>query len=289
MGAPTVSVVIPTWNRAALAVEAVESVLAQSFGDVEAVLVDDGSTDDTGERARARFGRDPRLVLASKENGGAASARNRGLDLARGPLIAFLDSDDLYRPDHVASQVATLEAHPEADVAICDAVYEGGWKEDGRTVFTRRHFRPPTGLREMLDGAWVLPSQMMVRRARLGAVRFDESYRVCEDIEFLTHLYAKGLRGILNPAVLTRYRRHGAQAMDDDDAIRLGTIRVLEQYAPLAAVAGARLHSYQLARRKATHLVKHGLWKEARPHLATWLRHRFSSRAFRWWVRSFRA
>ncbi len=277
---------VPTYERAALVVEAVASVLGGTFEDLEVLVVDDGSTDDTGVRVQALAADDPRVRYVKQENGGASSARNRGLDLARGAYVAFLDSDDLYLPGHLASQVRALEANPEADVVLCDARYEGGWKEDGQTVFGRRHFRPPVDLCALLDGAWVLPSTLMARRARIGDVRFDESYRVCEDLEWLCHLYAAGLRGVLNPEVLTRYRRHGAQANDDDEGIRLGTLRVLEAYADHAGRVGARLHRYQVERRRATHLVKTGRWREARPHLGAWLRRRFSSRAFRWWLRS---
>ena len=285
--APTVSVVIPTWNRAALALEALESVFAQDLWDLEAILVDDGSTDGTVEQIGMTLSEEPRLRVVRKENGGAASARNRGLEEARGTYVAFLDSDDLYRPHALRSQVACLEQSPETAVAICDAAYEGGWKQDGQTVFSRKHFRPPTCLRAMLDGAFVTASMLVVRREAVGKIRFDESLRVCEDIEFLMHLYAEGLGSVLNPQVLVRYRHHGAQAMDDDDAIRMGTVRVLEKYGEHADEVGATLYPYQVARRKATHHVKHGRLAEAKPYLRTWLRHRFSSRAFRWWVRSF--
>ena len=95
---PTVSVVIPTFNRADLVVEALGSVFAQTLDDLEAILVDDGSTDGTAERVRERFAGESRLRVLEKPNGGASSARNRGLDVARGRYVAFLDSDDLYLP-----------------------------------------------------------------------------------------------------------------------------------------------------------------------------------------------
>ncbi|MFV1958082.1 MAG: glycosyltransferase family 2 protein [Planctomycetota bacterium] len=279
------SVVVPAFDRAALAVEAPEGVFAQTLSDLEAILVDDGSTDGTSERVAERFAGEERLRLVQKPNGGAASARNRGLDEARGTYVTLLDCDDLLLPHALASQAALLDAQPDADLAFCDARYEGGWKQDGQTVFTRRHYRPPTSLEALLDGAWAIASQITVRRATAGDLRFDETYRVVEDLEYLFRFFLAGHRAVLNPEVLVRYRKHGAQAMDDGDAIRLATIRVLEQYTPPGG--GSRIHRYQVARRKAVHLARQGRLREARPHLVTWIGTRFSSRALRWLLKSF--
>src|SRR6185295_2750617 len=93
-----ISVVVPTYNRARLVVRAVESVLAQTRPPDELIVVDDGSTDDT-PAALARFG--DRVRLVSQRNAGAAAARNNGLALASRPWAAFLDSDDVWVPDHL--------------------------------------------------------------------------------------------------------------------------------------------------------------------------------------------
>ena len=115
-GAPLVSVVIPTFNRPEATERAARSVLAQTHRALELLVVDDGSTDGTGERV-ARLG-DPRLRVVRQPNGGVARARNRGLGEARGAYIAFLDSDDEWRPDKLARQVAAMEAAP-ARVGFC--------------------------------------------------------------------------------------------------------------------------------------------------------------------------
>ena len=114
---PRVSVVIPTYNYGHLLEQSLESVFAQTYKDYEVILVDDGSTDDTPGIA-ARY--EGRIRYFRKENGGPSSARNEGIRQARGPLIAFLDSDDLWLPHKLAVQTAFADAHPEYGLVYCD-------------------------------------------------------------------------------------------------------------------------------------------------------------------------
>lgn len=106
---PTISVIIPTYNRAHLIGESIASVLAQTYTDFELIVVDDGSTDDTEQQVRGFT--DPRIIYIKQENKGRSHARNCALDLARGRYIAFLDSDDLFLPDKLALQVAYLDSN----------------------------------------------------------------------------------------------------------------------------------------------------------------------------------
>ncbi len=108
---PAVSVVTPVWNAAATLAATVASVRAQTFPDWEMLLVDDGSTDGSRALAEALAAADPRIrVLAQGSNTGAAAARNRAIRAARGRYIAFLDADDLWRPEKLARQVPVLAA-----------------------------------------------------------------------------------------------------------------------------------------------------------------------------------
>jgi glycosyltransferase involved in cell wall biosynthesis len=104
---PKVSVVIPTYNRAATVCKGVESVLAQTFTDLEVIVVDDGSSDDTGRILRETFG--DRIRYFAQPNRGASVARNKGINEARGEWIAFLDSDDLWEKDKLEWQFKALE------------------------------------------------------------------------------------------------------------------------------------------------------------------------------------
>jgi GT2 family glycosyltransferase len=110
----TVSVIIPTFNRAYLLREAVQSVLDQTYRDLEVIVVDDGSTDGTQDSVANWFGADPRVRYAAQANQGASAARNAGLDLATGGYIAFLDSDDSWKPWHLELTLACLALYPQA-------------------------------------------------------------------------------------------------------------------------------------------------------------------------------
>lgn len=115
MKKPTVSVIIPTHNRADYLTEAIESVLNQTYKDVEIIIVDDGSTDDTQERLK-RYG--DKIRYEYMENGGPARARNEGMRLAKGRYIAFLDSDDLYYPYKLELQAGLLDGRKDVGL-VC--------------------------------------------------------------------------------------------------------------------------------------------------------------------------
>ena len=107
-----ITVIVPTFNRARQLHGAVESVLAQPLAELEVIVVDDGSTDDT-EAVIADLRRgDARVTSLRQPNAGVAAARNQGLDRAQGDLIAFLDSDDRWSPDKLPFQLACLTAFP---------------------------------------------------------------------------------------------------------------------------------------------------------------------------------
>lgn len=123
-----VSVIIPTYNRARLVVEAVESVLAQTYHNLEVIIVDDGSTDDTLERLEPYRSN---ISIVTTNHGGAAHARNAGMKVADGKYVAFLDSDDRYLPHKLALQVQILDRFP--DVGMVCTEFSGfgqGWAED---------------------------------------------------------------------------------------------------------------------------------------------------------------
>ena len=134
-----VSVIIPTYNRAAKAARAVSSVLFQTFSDYEVIVVDDGSSDGTRE-ALAPFGRRIR-VLSHGENRGVSAARNSGIRASQGSLVAFLDSDDYWFPEKLSTQAAFFESHPEA--VACQS--EELWVRRGRRVNPMAKHLKPSG------------------------------------------------------------------------------------------------------------------------------------------------
>lgn len=209
---PALSVVIPAYNRAASIVAAIESVLRQSFGDFELVVVDDGSADGTAAAAEAVA--DPRLrVVRLGANRGAAAARNAGVAEARGAWIAFQDSDDEWLPEKLARQLDRLAARPDAIAAYCGLLTVGALdapeasdSTGGATGHATGHrtrvlYTPPpeTGLVEgriqptLLERNVVSTQTLVVRRdVFLGLGGFDESLPAMEDWEFAIRLAGAG-------------------------------------------------------------------------------------------------
>jgi len=176
---PRVTVIIPTYNRAGCLREAVDSVLAQNFRDFELIVVDDGSTDDT-PRLLQEYGEAIRVFR--QENRGVSAARNAGIAVSRGALIAFLDSDDLWLQVKLARQVEFFKAH--ADALICQT--EEIWVRNGRRVNPGKRHRKRGGMifEPSLDLCLVSPSAVMVRRELFQCVGFfDEGLPACEDYD----------------------------------------------------------------------------------------------------------
>ena len=128
---PTVSVVLPTFHRAGLLPRAVRSVVGQTFGSWEVIIVDDGSTDETADVvAGLRTEVGDRLVFVQQSHAGASVARNTGIERARGRFVAFLDSDDEFLPDKLKRQVAMFERRPDLGLVFSDMSFEmvdGAW------------------------------------------------------------------------------------------------------------------------------------------------------------------
>lgn len=176
---PTVSVIIPTYNRGWIIRDAIDSVLGQSYEDFELVVVDDGSADDTVDRLRIY--RD-RIRLLRQGNRGVSAARNHGLEASSGELVAFLDSDDFWLPEKLAVQVEFFSKHAAA--LICQT--EEVWIRNGMRVNPgKRHLKPSGQIYERsLELCLVSPSAVMVRRELFEQVgRFDERLPACEDYD----------------------------------------------------------------------------------------------------------
>ncbi|HUO20945.1 MAG TPA: glycosyltransferase family 2 protein [Caulobacteraceae bacterium] len=195
---PLVSVVIPHYNRVAVLGETLRTVLAQTYPHWEVVIVDDCSPQDPRE-ALAEFLADPRIRLVRLEaNGGASAARNVGIGEATGDLIAFLDSDDHWRPQKLEKQVALAVSAPDPERVIVTTLIE----KHGATATT---FEPSRGVAPgesfdhylFLNGGIAQTSSVMTSRSAALAIGFDARLRQFEDYLFflkagglgLTHLF----------------------------------------------------------------------------------------------------
>ena len=176
---PTVSVIIPTYNRGWVLAEAIDSVLSQEFSDYELIVVDDGSTDNTRE-VLGSYGRD--ITVLQQANRGVSAARNRGIAASQAPLVAFLDSDDLWLPPKLGRQVEFFKNNPEA--LICQT--EEHWVRNGKRVNPKRRHQKISGMIFVPSLALCLvsPSAVMIRKTLFDAVGpFDESLPACEDYD----------------------------------------------------------------------------------------------------------
>jgi glycosyltransferase involved in cell wall biosynthesis len=196
---PLVSVVVPTLDAARYVGEALDCIAAQTYDAWEVVLVDGGSTDATLEVALGY----PRVRALRQRGSGLAGAWNEGIEAARGDLIAFLDSDDLWEPRKLALQVAALEADEDVDCVISLArfVLEPG-------------FPVPPGFRpELLDAVRPaqLPSALLARRSvfeRIGV--FETGWAIAADVDWFARLKDARLRMEVVPELLVHKRMHDA-------------------------------------------------------------------------------
>lgn len=196
MTGPLVSVVVPYYDSAAYLGEAVESALGQTYAPIELVLVDDGSTDASPEVASRYEGR---AVLLHQANAGAGPARNAGISATRGELVAFLDADDLWEPDKIARQVATLSDDPGLD-AVMTMVREFLSPElDPATA-------PLSPAPTPLVGA--IPSALLVRRAALERVGPFSASPTGQWADWFTRFTDHGLRAVTLDDVLVHRRLH---------------------------------------------------------------------------------
>ncbi|MEI8357949.1 MAG: hypothetical protein RL698_547 [Pseudomonadota bacterium] len=203
-GPPLVSIVIPVRNGAGFLAEGIRSVLAQAHRPIEIVVVDDGSTDDSAAIAES-LGAPVRVFRQA--NAGAPAARNRGIGLACGSILGFLDADDLYAPDKLALQLARLESYPDRDVVIGRSRYlslvDDGLSERRFAVIEEDHVALQLGTalfrREVFD--------------RVGWL--DESLLHCDDWDWFMRAREAEVALLLHRHVVLEQRLHGGNLTRD--------------------------------------------------------------------------
>ena len=221
---PTVSVVVPMYQAGPWIGETLASVDAQTYPIHECIVVDDGSTDD-GPDVVAGFGERSRCTvrMVAQANAGVSAARNAGLEMATGDLVALLDADDLWHPDKLSRQVDRLERTG----AVASITGYAQFDSESRRVTGVVSFRrPERALRRWLamEGSGLcLASSGLVRRTAIQQVGlFDDRVSICEDLEFMVRLRQLGALAV-EPAILVGYRTHGGQAHRQLDRLAANT------------------------------------------------------------------
>jgi glycosyltransferase involved in cell wall biosynthesis len=227
---PVVSVITPAYNAAPYLADAVASVLGQTFSDLELVVVDDGSQDDTLQVARRLSGADGRVRVLSTPNGGPATARNTALRAARGEFVALLDSDDLMGPDYLARQLAVIAANPDASIVTANAINRGG----GPAFDGKPFWRQTVGIQRLTvhdlivheDSVCILS---VFRRRIFDAIGgFNAAFTGNEDYEFWLRAALAGFVIVRNFEPLGAYRRHPGSLSSDEPRMIRGVMNVLQ-------------------------------------------------------------
>ena len=175
-----ISIVLPTYNRKDLLIDAITSISAQSFKDWELIIVDDGSTDGTYEAIKGHLC--SRIHYVHQKNQGVSRARNIGINKSRYDWIAFLDSDDYWHKNKLQYQLETLENNPQYNAIYTDEI----WIRSGVRVNQRKHHRKYSGwiFHHCLRSCLISPSSLLLSRDLLNLYGlFDDKLPVCEDYD----------------------------------------------------------------------------------------------------------
>ena len=205
---PEVSVIIPTYNRAAMVLEAIDSVLAQSATGFELIVIDDGSTDGTAEHLARRL--DKTIRIERIDHRGPAAARNRGVALGRAPLIAFLDSDDLWSATKLERQLAFMRANPGCAISQTNEI----WIRNGRRVNPGLRHRKRAGdiFTDSLRTCLISMSATIMRTNLFRSLGgFDEVMAAAEDYDLWLRILIDHKAGLLDEPLVTRHGGHPDQ------------------------------------------------------------------------------
>lgn len=207
MAAPCVSVAIPAFNPGTFLVRALDSVRAQSFGDWECLVVDDGGHEDLSYVEQM----DPRIRLCRQDNRGTSAARNVALLRTTGPYIAYLDQDDEWHPDKLAVQVEILRA--DTSIGLCDTNFD--IVKDGEVIASGYGDHGGSYARLLVDAAIGLSTVLARRDAVAAAGGFNPCLRIMQDHDLFLRLAMMGWRMVRAEQCLARYYRHGENTSDD--------------------------------------------------------------------------
>jgi glycosyltransferase involved in cell wall biosynthesis len=254
-----VSVIIPTYNRVDTVCASIDSVLAQTYPNIEVIVVDDGSTDGTRDVLETY---DDRIRVVTQVNAGPAIARNRGISIAKGDIVALLDSDDLWLPTKLERQVKLLEdAGPDVNCCLCNCtvLYANGKKT---STFAIADTMP-----RYSSGIWLNPAEVLINRFVLFnqavAIRrevlervgyFDETLRFGEDYELPFRLAMEGPWTIIRDELVVYHAESpgswAQKAIREELNLRKDLVRIRESMAAAVQKGTGLTHLRKLASRE---------------------------------------
>jgi glycosyltransferase involved in cell wall biosynthesis len=226
---------MPAFNVEPYIGEAIRSALAQTYADFELIVVDDGSKDGTAEVVRPFLESDPRVRLVQQSNLGLAAARNTALRAARGEFFALLDSDDVWDPAFLASQIAILDARPDVDIVTGNGWYLDGPKH-GQLARPYPDLRQDPNLASIIGDEWSVFIMSTFRRRVYTVVGpFDESMRSNEDYDFWLRAAIAGCVFLRNDKPLGHYRVRSDSLSASNVRMLRGILHVYSKLRPRIA------------------------------------------------------
>lgn len=232
MNTPRVSIIIPAYNAGKYVKEAVDSALAQTYKDIEVIVVDDGSTDGT-RKILEPYISGGKIKYLRQANKGLSGARNMGIRNAKGEYIALLDADDAFSPEKIEKQVAHLKANPACDVSYCGLYHF--WDEEPDKLFKLdyKYYSGKDVLPNLLKRSFIAPVTVVFRRAVFDRYGFfsERIKQFAEDWELWLRLAYGGAQICFLPEILAklRLRREGnIQGLSRQPEMKLTALEVLE-------------------------------------------------------------
>lgn len=210
---PLVSIIIPVYNSERYIKEAVESALRQTYKNIEVIVIDDGSTDNT-RKILEPYIKNKSIIYLYQENKGVAASRNKGILESTGSYISFLDSDDKYYPEKIEKQTNKFFENPNAGVIVCfsDYFYNG----DINTKYKMKSQTfPGEILKRSYQGNFINTNTVLINKKIIkGGISFDEALRISEDWDLWIRIMKAGVKFVFHDDVLvsTRMRKDSLQS-----------------------------------------------------------------------------
>lgn len=201
-----VSIIIPAFNSEKYIRESVDSALGQIYKNIEVIVVDDGSTDNTKKVLEPYIVRNKIRYIYQKNNG-LSAARNLGIKAAKGEFIAFLDADDIFLPEKVRKQIEYLENNPKCDMNYCGIYHFYENKPQNFFKLNYKYFSGNEVFKELLWKNFINPLSVVFKRETIEKYgMFDETFRRTEDWEYWVRLAWQGAKFCFLPDILAKYR-----------------------------------------------------------------------------------
>jgi glycosyltransferase involved in cell wall biosynthesis len=203
---PLVSIIIPSYNGAAFIKEAVDSALAQTYSNIEIIVVDDGSTDNT-KAVLAPYVTTHQIHYIYQPNAGLSAARNTGIRGAKGEYIALLDSDDIFLPRKIERQIAHFAALPDCDISYCGLYSFWDGEPEKLLKIDYQFYSGEDVLPNLVKKSFIAPLTMVIKKDVFGRFGlFDENFKRSEDLEFLVRVASAGANIYFLDEILAKLR-----------------------------------------------------------------------------------